>query len=85
MLPFVQRGERSRFALEARAPLDVSSKDRRQNLDRDVASELRVGRLIDVSHTARTEMTGDFVMRDLCSDHVSGFYAPDLSRGMGQT
>jgi len=43
----------------------------RKKLDGDVASELRVGRLIDVSHTARTEMAGDFVMRELCSNHWS--------------
>jgi hypothetical protein len=69
----IQRPQNTSLAIESRDTFVIEGEGFRKKLDGDVASELRVGCLIDVSHTARTEMTGDFVMRDLCSDHVLGF------------
>ena len=38
----IQRGEHPRFALEAREAIGIAREHTRQDLDRDVASELRV-------------------------------------------
>ena len=51
----VQRGEHPRFALEAREPIRVARDRARQDLDRDVAPELRVARAVHLAHAARAE------------------------------
>ena len=48
----IQRGERLRFALEARQAVGVGRERLGQDLDRDVAIELRVARAIDLAHAA---------------------------------
>jgi hypothetical protein len=40
-----------------------------QEFDRDTATQLCVGSLIDVAHAARTETTRDFVVCEFGSDH----------------
>ena len=40
------------FALEAGEPVGVGGERRRQDLDRDLALQLRVGRAIDLAHAA---------------------------------
>ena len=57
----VERREHPRFALEAREPLGIRREDVRQDLDRDVAPELRVARAIDLAHPARAERRKDSV------------------------
>jgi hypothetical protein len=47
----VQRAEHARFAFEARQPVGIGGKCRRQNLDRDPS---RVARPIDFTHLAGT-------------------------------
>ena len=63
----VQRGEDFRFALEARKPLGVTSDRRRQDLDRDLALQLRVGRPIHLAHAAGADRGGDFVGTEACA------------------
>ena len=46
----IQRGERLRFAQEAREPLGVVRERLGQDLDRDVAVQLRIARSIDFAH-----------------------------------
>jgi hypothetical protein len=48
----VERGEHLRLPLEPRETLGVRGEDRRQQLQRDVATELRVGRPVDLAHPA---------------------------------
>ena len=48
----IERGEHARLALEARQPIGVAGEAPRQDLDRDVAAELRVARAIDLAHAA---------------------------------
>ena len=48
----VQRREHLRFALEAREAIGIGGEGVRQDLDRDVAIELRVARAIDLAHAA---------------------------------
>ncbi len=57
----IQRGEGLRFALEAREPVGVARERLGQDLDRDVAIELRVARPIDLAHAAFADLRGDFV------------------------
>ena len=51
----IERREHARFALEARQPIGVGDEGRRQDLDRDVAPQLRVARAIHLAHAARAE------------------------------
>ena len=57
----VQRGEKLRFALETRDALRVVDESVGQDLDRDVTTELRVARAVDLAHAARTERADDFI------------------------
>ena len=47
--------EQMRFAIESRETIRIDAEDRRQDLDRDVASERRVTRAIDLAHPSRAE------------------------------
>jgi hypothetical protein len=66
----IQRREQLRFPLKTCNSLQITSKDLRENLHRDAASKLRVARLIDLSHSAGTELRLDVVMKKLFTDHV---------------
>ena len=57
----VELGEELRLALEAREALPVLGEGRGQDLDRDVALELGVGRAVDLAHAALAELGGDLV------------------------
>ena len=57
----IQRGEDFRFALETREPIGIGRERRRQDLDRDLALELRVGRPIHLPHAAFADRRGDVV------------------------
>ena len=74
----VQRGEHLGFALEARQAFGIERELLRQNLDRDVAIQLRVARAIHLAHAARADLGDDFIRaRDECraQDSWHGFYA----------
>ena len=90
----IQRGERLRFALEPRDPLGIGREQLGQDLDRDVAIELRVARAVDLAHPARAE-GGENLVRseasagrkrhELFGEETSGLYRrnralPVLSR-----
>ena len=57
----VQRGEDLRFALEAGEPIGIGREHVRQDLDRDIAPELRIARAIDLAHAAGPDQGGDFI------------------------
>ena len=57
----VQRGEGLGFALKPREPLGVGGERLGQDLDRDVAIQLRVARAIDLAHAAGAERGQDLV------------------------
>jgi len=57
----VQRGEDFGFALKAREPIIVSGEGGRQNLDRNLTLQVRVGCPIHLAHPALTDLCGDFV------------------------
>ena len=57
----VERSERLRFLLEARDAHRVVRERRGQHLDRDVATELRIARAIDLAHAARADRLDDFI------------------------
>ena len=57
----VQRRQRLGFALEARQPLGVVGEGLGQDLDRDVATQLGVGRAIDLAHAAGAEGGDNFI------------------------
>ena len=57
----VQRREHLPFALEARDAIGVGRERLGQNLQRDVAIEVRVFRAIDLTHPASAEGGRDFV------------------------
>ena len=61
MFGMIQRRERLRFALEAGEPLGVAGERVGQDLDRDVAIQLRVARAIDLAHAAGPKGGEDLV------------------------
>ena len=82
----VQRGERLRFAREAREAFAVGGKELGQDLDRDAAIELRVAGAIDLAHAARTECADDLIRsqstagRDHCLISISQTSASRVAR-----
>jgi hypothetical protein len=48
----IQRGKDSRFALESREPFGIGGNRRREDLNRDLAEQLRVAGAIDLAHAA---------------------------------
>ena len=64
----VERGEQLRLALEAGEALGVLRHLERQHLDRDVATEGRVGGAVDLAHPAGPEGRGDPVVRQRLAD-----------------
>ena len=63
----VQRREHLRFATEPRQPIRVVRDGRQQNLDRDVAIQLRVARAKYFAHTASAERRDNVVQAEGCS------------------
>ena len=57
----IQRCEDFRFALEPGQPVSVGRERGRQNLDGDLPLQLRVGRAIDLAHSARADGGNDLV------------------------
>jgi hypothetical protein len=57
----IQRGEDVCFTLEAGEAVRIGSEGIRQDLDRDVAIQLRVTRTIHVAHAAAAKGGDDFV------------------------
>ena len=57
----IQRRQSLRFALEAREAVGVVRERLRQDLDRDVAIQLRVASPIDLSHPAFADRRSDVV------------------------
>ena len=57
----IERGEHAGFALEAGQPIGVGDEQRRQDLDRHIASELCVARAVDVAHPAGAHQLHDLV------------------------
>src|SRR5262249_34444857 len=57
----IQRREHLRFALEAGESIGIERELRRQDLERDVTTELGIVRAIHVAHAARSEQRHDLV------------------------
>ena len=68
----VERGEQPRLAPEAREPRGVLPHLGRQDLERHVAPELRVGGAVDLAHPARADRGGDAVVGEASADQGRG-------------
>ena len=53
MCGMVQPGDRARFLFEAAQPIGLRGELRRQDLDRDIATQSAVARTIDLTHPSR--------------------------------
>ena len=60
----VEGSEDLRFAFEAREPVRIGRERVGQNLERDVALQLRVARAIDLAHPAGAEQRDDLVVAE---------------------
>ena len=58
----VQAGQHLRFPLKPSEPIRVRGEGVGEDLQRDVAAELRVGGAIDLAHAAFADESGDVVM-----------------------
>ena len=88
----IERARRPRLALEPLERRPVARQLRRQELQRDASSELRVLGLIDDAHPAAAESTGDGVVENGFSDQdletkprTFGFVPQSGARGPGST
>jgi hypothetical protein len=57
----IERGEDSRFTIEARETFSVTRECLRQNFQSDVAIEAHIPRSIHLAHAASTHRLNDFV------------------------
>ncbi len=64
----VQRGEDFSFSLEPCQPLRVSRECCWEDLERHLALELRISRLIDLPHPTLADEGGDVVMAEAGAD-----------------
>ena len=74
MLGVIERGEELGLALEAGEALGVGGEGLGEELERDVAAELRVGGALDLAHPAGADGGGDAVMRERLADQVVPSY-----------
>ena len=78
----VERREQARFAREAGAALGIGREVRRQDLDRDVTTELAVARAIDLAHATGAERRHDRVRAEVPADHLASVWSsPEVARG----
>ncbi len=63
----IQRGQHLCLALEPREPIGIERERFGQDLQRDVAIQLRVARAIDLAHPACAERRLNFVGTELCA------------------
>ena len=61
MFGMVQCREDFGFALEACQPVGICRNGLRQNLDRDLPLQVRIGGAIDLTHAAHADLGGDFI------------------------
>ena len=64
----VQAGENLRLTLEPGQPIRIVGKRFRQDLQRHLTLELRVGRLVDLAHPALADQGGDLVVAEPGAD-----------------
>ena len=57
----VEGGGGARLLLQPRHPIGIAREQRRQDLDRDVAVQPRIARLVDLAHAAGAQQRQDFV------------------------
>ena len=69
----IQRGQRSGFTLEPRARIGVERKHVRENLDRDISTELDVACAIHIAHPAGAEKVLERVGPELTAGEPARF------------
>ena len=57
----IQRGERPGFALEPREALGILRERLRQDLDRDLTAQVRIGGSVHLAHAADADLRGNGV------------------------
>ncbi len=67
----IQRGKSLRFTFEASEAVRIGSECLGQDLERDVAIQLRIARAIHLAHAARPEQAQDFVCAKPCTRRQS--------------
>jgi hypothetical protein len=67
----IQRGKYLRFTFEASEAVRIGSECLGQDLERDVAIQLRIARAIHLAHAARPEQAQDFICAKPCTRRQS--------------
>ena len=77
----IEGGEHLRFTTEAREAIGIVGNGRQQDLDRDLAIQLRVEGFVDLAHPARADPCLDLIRADpLALEILCGEGVLDLSR-----
>ena len=66
------------LTLESRDTFGIAGERFRQEFDGDIASELRIGGLINVAHAARSKVARNLEMRQPAADHCFGESWPGM-------
>ena len=69
----VERGQHLRLALEACEAIGIERERVGDDLQRDVATELRIARAIDLAHPARAEGGDDLIRAEARYRHLGAF------------
>ncbi len=64
----IQGREDFRFALKPREPIRVCGERRREDLERDLALQLRIGSTVHLAHTTHADLGEDFVGAETGAD-----------------
>ena len=78
----VERREQLRLAPEAGEAFGIGSEELGQDLQRDVAAELRVARAIDLAHAAGAEQGGDPVRAEPSTGGQRHVWLSEFVRGL---
>src|SRR5678815_4767317 len=65
----IERGQHTRLTLESRGPFMIMRECFRKQFDCDATTELRVDRLIHLSHATSTQMAFNLIVCEPCSNH----------------
>ena len=63
----IERREHFGLALEAREAIRIRRQRRRQDFDRHLTLQLRIGGAVDLSHAAYAEQSDDFIRAEACA------------------
>jgi hypothetical protein len=70
----VKRAGSTRLLFKAPQSIFINGEGRRNYFDRDVATQLRIARSVNLAHSSGTELGTDFITTEFCADAQTHFF-----------